>query len=159
MLELASGPSSALVEFAARGRSVTAIDVSDAALRRLEQLAMRRDVLARLSLVHADLGAWRADGPNYALVVCRYFWDPAVFLEACRAVAPGGLILWEAPVAAGRSHVRASWCLAPGEPAALLPPDFHVLRADDLPQRNAHGMETARRMIARRELVRPKDRE
>lgn len=149
VLELACGLSGAALVFAALGRQVTAVDVSDVALRRLGEEGHRRGVLDRLTVVHADLTTWTTADAVYALVMCRFFWDAAVFGQACAAVAPGGLLVWEGPVLTEppTSHVPAKWCLKEREPACLLSAEFSVLRQVE----NVASKGVSRRIIARRE--------
>jgi SAM-dependent methyltransferase len=150
VLDLASGPSGSALLFAAAGRPVTAVDVSDVALRLLAAEARRRGVGDLLTLVHADLLSWRPpSGEVYALVLCTGYFDRAVFAVAAAAVAAGGLLGWEAfTLAARRDRPRlpADWCLGPGEPATLLPAGFEVISQEDV------GPEPAarRRLLARR---------
>jgi len=175
VIELACGASGSALLAAAAGRRVTAVDVSDVALRLLGEQARRRGLGELITLVQADLTAWRplraggAAGPQrgarageeaddggmagdqggYALVLCTGYWDRAVFAAAAGAVAPGGLLAWEAFTAAARlarPSLCAHWCLGPGEPAALLPPGFTVLAQQDV----ADGGGTRRFMLARR---------
>jgi SAM-dependent methyltransferase len=149
--DLACGPSGSALLAAAQGRQVTAVDVSAVALDLLGQEARRRGLAGQIALVHADLASWRPDPAGYALVLCTGFWDPAVFAVAARATKPGGVLGWEAFTAAAR-HARPTlnptWCLGPGEPAALLPDDFTVLTEHDLANPD-HG--DRRRLLARRQ--------
>ena len=150
--DLASGPSGSALLAAAGGRRVTAVDVSDVALGLLGQEARRRGLAGLVTLVHADLAGWRPRAGSFALVLCTGFWDPAVFGTAVTAVAPGGVLGWEAFTAEARlarPRLPAAWCLGPGEPAVLLPPGFEVLSQEDLPD-EARG--TRRRLLARRRL-------
>jgi len=115
-------------------RPPTAVDVSEIALGMLGDEARRRGLDHLITLVHADLSAWRPEPRSYAVVLCTGFWESAVFTAAAEGVAPGGLLAREAStVRARRSRpsLQADWCLAPGEPAALLPPDFTLLDQDD----------------------------
>ncbi|NKZ02902.1 class I SAM-dependent methyltransferase [Actinomadura latina] len=147
VLDLASGPSGSALSAAGAGRRVTAVDISEVALDRLGAEARRRGLDSLITLVHADLGRWRPAPDGYALVLCTGFWDRAVFGRAAGAVLPGGLLGWEAfteDVRRDRPRIPAEWCLAPGEPAALLPPGFTVLDQSDVP---ATGK---RRLLARR---------
>lgn len=152
VLDLASGPSGSALLFASLGRQVTAIDVSDVALGMLSAEARRRGVGDLVTLVHADLPSWRPAGDEgYALVLCTGYFARSVFAVAATAVAPGGLLGWEAfTLAARRDRPRlpAEWCLGPGEPASLLTAGFDVISQDDV------GAEPAarRRMLARRSL-------
>src|SRR5215471_18560617 len=77
--DLACGPSGAALLAAAQGRPVTAVDVSDVALRMLGDEARRRGLDHLITLVHADLSAWRARPGSHVLVLCTGFWDRAVF--------------------------------------------------------------------------------
>jgi SAM-dependent methyltransferase len=146
ILDLACGPSGAALTAAGRGRPVTAVDVSDVALDLLGREARRRGLAERITLVHADLGTWRPAPEAYALVLCTGFWDGAVFAAATGAVAPGGVLAWEAFTAEARRvrpRLPAAWCLGPGEPGVLLPAGFAVLDQHDAP-------DAKRRLLARR---------
>lgn len=130
VLDLASGPSGSALLAAWTGRRVTAVDISEIALARLGAEARRRGLGPLVTLVQADLGAWRPGPDRYALVLCTGFWDRAVFGRAVEAVLPGGLLAWEAFTEAARRdrpRLPAAWCLRPGEPASLLPDGYTVL--------------------------------
>ena len=152
VLELACGLSGSALLFAACGRQVTAVDVSDVALNLLAAEARRRDVGHLVTPVHADLNLWRPPaGQVYALVLCTGYFDRGVFAVAASAVTAGGLLGWEAFTLAARGdrpRLPAEWCLRPGEPATLLPAGFEVVSQDNV------GAEPAarRRMLARRRL-------
>lgn len=146
VLDLASGPSGSALLAAAAGRDVTAVDISEIALGRLGAEARRHGLGPLITLVQADLGDWRPGPPGYALVLCTGFWDRSVFGRAAGAVLPGGLLAWEAfteDARRARPHLPAEWCLAPGEPASLLPGGFTVLDQADDPARGK------RRLLAR----------
>ena len=137
--DLACGPSGSVLLAAAQGRRVTAVDVSEVALGLLGEEARRRDLARLVTLVHADLSAWSPEPGSYALVLCIGFWDAGVFAAAAASVADDGLLAWEALTAeARRTHpdLPSAWCLAPGEPASLLPPGFSVLDQSEVPGRN-----------------------
>jgi SAM-dependent methyltransferase len=149
--DLASGPSGAALLAAADGRQVTAVDISDVALSWLGAEASRRGLRGRITLVQADLREWRPVGASYALVLCTGYWDRAVFATAQTAVAPGGLLGWEAFTAGAlraRPGLCPQWCLGEDEPAALLGAGFEVLDHRDLP---GHEGGTKRAMLARRD--------
>ncbi|MGH3195977.1 MAG: methyltransferase domain-containing protein [Streptosporangiaceae bacterium] len=148
--DLACGPSGAALLAAANGRRVTAVDVSEVALRLLADEARRRGLARLITLVHADLSAWSPQPRSHALVLCTGFWTSAVFTAAVGAVADGGLLGWQAyTVEARRTHptLAPEWCLAPGEPASLLPPDFTLIDQSDVPSRE---QPVRRQMLARR---------
>ena len=145
--DLACGPSGAVLLAAASGRQVTAVDVSEVALRLLGDEARRQGLGHLITMVHADLSAWSPEPRSYALVLCTRFWLPGVFTAAAGAVADGGLLAWEALTAEARRSrpgLPAQWCLAPGEPASLLPPGFTLLDQSEVPGRER------RQMLARR---------
>ena len=148
--DLACGPSGAALRAAAAGREVTAVDISDVALSLLGAEASRRGLRDRITLVQADLREWCPAGAGYALVLCTGYWDRAVFVTAVAAVAPGGLLAWEAFTAGARRArpgLCPQWCLADGEPVSLLGSGFEVLDARDLPD---GGWRPKRAMLARR---------
>jgi len=145
LAELACGPSGAALLAAANGRRVTAVDVSEIALRMLGDEARRRGLDHLITLVHADLSTWRPEPRSYAVVLCTGFWASAVFTATTEAVAAGGLLGWEAFTAQARRSrpsLHADWCLAPDEPASLLPPDFTLL--------DQHDRGPKRQLLARR---------
>jgi SAM-dependent methyltransferase len=146
--DLACGASGSALLAAARGRHVTAVDISELALGMLAEEARRRGLDRLVTLVHADLGAWPLRPRSHALVLCTGWWDRAVFAAAADAVMPGGLLGWEAFTAEARrtrSDLSPDWRLAPGEPASLLPASFAVLSQQDLPDRQERRQLLARR--------------
>ena len=146
VLDLASGPSGSALAAAAAGRAVTAVDVSEVALGLLGTEAAARGLTALITPVQADLAGWRPPG-SYALVLCTGYWHRDVFAAAAAAVAPGGLLGWEALTLAARQArpgLSPGWCLSPGEPASLLPAGFTVLGQHD----TTDG--SRRRLLARR---------
>jgi hypothetical protein len=145
--DLACGPSGAALLAAEQGRRVAAVDVSEVALGLLGDEARRRGLGGLITLVHADLSAWAPEPRSHALVLCTGFWSAAVFTAAAAAVADGGVLAWEAfttEAREARPALPAEWCLAPGEPASLLPPAFTVLDQSDVPA------SMRRQMLARR---------
>ena len=148
--DLACGPSGAALLAAAGGRMVTAVDISDTALGLLGAESRRRGLRGQITLVQADLREWRPAGVSYALVLCTGYWDRAVFATAVTAVAPDGVLAWEAFTAGARRArpgLCPDWCLADGEPVSLLGAGFEVLDVRDLPD---GGRGPKRAMLVRR---------
>jgi SAM-dependent methyltransferase len=156
--DLACGASGTALLAAAHARQVTAVDVSEVALGLPGAEARRRGLDGLITLVHADLSAWQPESRSYAFVLGTSFWDPAVFTAAADAVTPGGLLAWEAYTAEARRtrpSLPPEWCLAPGEPASLLPPDFTVIDQSDVP---SPEQPVRRQLLARRSAVDRLDR-
>jgi hypothetical protein len=150
MLDLASGPSGAVLLAAATGRPSVAVDVSDVALSLLAREAARRPVAGPVAVVRADLTSWRPRPQTCALVLCTGYWDVDLFPAAARAVLPGGLLGWEAFTTEAllvRPGMPAEWCLGADEPARLLPSGYDVLSQQDVPDSRSGAR---RRMLARR---------
>ena len=146
--DLACGPSGSALLAAAHGRQVTAVDVSELALRLLGDEARRRGLDHLVILIHADLAVWPLPPRSQALVLCTGFWARDVFVTAAEAVSSGGVLGWEAFTAEARRErpgLSPDWCLAPGEPASLLPAGFTVLDQQDQP-----GL-IRRQLLARRQ--------
>ena len=134
VLDLACGPSGSTLLAASTGRRVTAVDLADVALDLLGSEVRRRNLAGLVTLVHADLEIWRPAPSSYSLVLCTGYWERALFPAAVAAVVPGGVLAWEAFTLAAqqdRPGLPPAWCLGPGEPATLLPPDFTVLACED----------------------------
>jgi SAM-dependent methyltransferase len=150
--DLACGPSGSALLAAGAGRRVTAVDISEVALGLLSDEARRRGLTGLVGAVQANL-ATLLPQRHYALVLCTGFWDRAVFAAAAQAVAPGGLLAWEAFTLAAlraRPGMCRDWCLAPGEPVSLLPDYFGVIETQELPD-NERG--TRARLLARRAVT------
>jgi SAM-dependent methyltransferase len=149
--DLACGASGSALLAAARGREVTAVDISELALGLLGDEARRRGLVLLITLIHADLAAWPLRPRSQALVLCTGFWARDVFIPAAEAVKVGGLLGWEAftdEARRERPDLSPDWCLAPGEPASLLPAGFTMLDQQDRPDRQ--GL-MRRQLLARRQ--------
>ncbi|MBB3665125.1 hypothetical protein FB384_004076 [Prauserella sediminis] len=99
VLELAGGRSGSALALAADGRAVTVVDVSDVALAQLRDEAVRRGLDSCIDCVWADAAPVLAGGAHagpWALVLATRFWDEAAFTAGASAVAPGGVLAWEA---------------------------------------------------------------
>jgi ubiquinone/menaquinone biosynthesis C-methylase UbiE len=95
VLDLASGQGRNAVWLAARGHSVTAVDISDVAARQAGEVANEAGV--DVEFVTADLLEWEPEAEAYDLVLLSYLQVPsqtrrAVHHKAIRAVTPGGVV-------------------------------------------------------------------
>ena len=145
--DLACGPSGSALLAAEHGRRVTAVDVSEVALGLLGDEARRRGLGHLITLVQADLAAWSPEPRSHALVLCTGFWLTAAFTAAAargRGRRPAGLAGLHRRRPPAHPSLDPRWCLAPGEPASLLPAAFTLLDQGDVPGRDQ------RLMLARR---------
>lgn len=127
VLSIGDGEGRNSVWLAERGLSVTAVDISAAALRKTMALAFRRGVTVQT--VEADLTAWDWPEGRFDLVVSVFLHlNPverrAVHRAAVRALAPGGWLLLEAFSPAQMQYVSGG----PPEPEMLY--STHMLHAD-----------------------------
>ena len=95
VLDLASGQGRNALWLAARGHSVTAVDISDVAAQQAREVAAEAGV--EVNFVTADLLSWEPDPAAFDLVLLSYLHVPAelrraVHDKAIRAVAPGGVV-------------------------------------------------------------------
>jgi SAM-dependent methyltransferase len=127
VLELACGRSGSSLPMAAMGRDVLAVDISDLALITGE--AARRRLAPRITTVLADVPSYDPGRGRFALVLATYYWDEAAFRAGCAAVAPGGLIGWEALARRldADAAIARPWAISLGELGARLPPDIEAL--------------------------------
>lgn len=109
-LDLACGRGRNALLLAARGQRVTAVDWSEAALDLLEtrarsaQVPMHRiqslDEAGRpsgsgINLLQADLEQIEIPARSYDLVLCIRYLQRSLFPQICRALRPGGVLLYE----------------------------------------------------------------
>jgi len=95
VLDLASGQGRNAVWLAARGHSVTAVDISDVAAKQAGEVTAEAGV--EVDFVTADLLSWEPDPAAFDLVLLSYLQVPAelrraVHDKAIRAVAPSGVV-------------------------------------------------------------------
>lgn len=131
-LELGSGEGADAIWLAERGWTVTALDISTAALEVAAREAARRGLSDRISWQQTDLTTWRAT-EQFDLVTSAFLHSPVAFpreeilRRAVSAVAPGGRLLVVghavAPPGSGHDHT-------PGAPP--LPTPDEVLAALEL---------------------------
>jgi SAM-dependent methyltransferase len=97
-LDLGSGEGGDAIWLAARGWTVTGVDVASNALALAETSAEEAGLGGRIRWLRADLGSWHPEG-SYDLVTAHFLHSTValprveVLKRAARAVAPGGLLL------------------------------------------------------------------
>ena len=94
-LDLGCGQGRNAIWLAARGHSVTAVDVSDVAVAQAAELAAEAGV--EVDFLAADLQTWEPPETAFDLVLLAYIQAPpetrqAVHAKATRALAPGGVV-------------------------------------------------------------------
>ena len=108
-LDLACGRGRNAIFLAEHGRPVTAVDWSQAALDLLEKRAQTLRLPVRriqrtedaqlggtgIDLVQADLESAQLGVNRYFLIVCVRYLQRSLFSQICRALRPGGMLLFE----------------------------------------------------------------
>ena len=108
-LDLACGRGRNAIFLAGHGRPVTAVDWSAAALDLLEKRAQTLDLAVRridrleqakpgragIDLVQADLERAELGADGYFLILCVQYLQRSLFPQICRALRPGGMLLFE----------------------------------------------------------------
>ena len=114
-VDLGCGEGGDAIWLAERGWQVTAIDFSEAGLRKAAAHAEERGVADRIDFRQADLRTWTPDGEQWDLVTSCFLHllddgMPRVVAQMAEAVAPGGTLL-----VAGHhpddEHTRLRWSM------------------------------------------------
>jgi SAM-dependent methyltransferase len=108
-LDLAAGEGRNAVWLAERGWAVRAIDFSDVAIEKGKRLAAARQVAAKVDFQIVDLRGYEPEVHHFDLVALMYLQIPRaerepIFIQAARAVAPGGTFLLVAHDSANLLH-------------------------------------------------------
>jgi SAM-dependent methyltransferase len=108
-LDLAAGEGRNAVWLAERGWAVHAIDFSDVAIEKGKRLAAARQVAAKVDFQIVDLRGYEPEVHHFDLVALMYLQIPRaerepIFIQAARAVAPGGTFLLVAHDSANLLH-------------------------------------------------------
>ncbi|MFC7493158.1 MULTISPECIES: SAM-dependent methyltransferase [unclassified Nocardioides] len=150
-VDLGCGEGGDAIWLAEQGWQVTAIDFSDAGLRKAAEHAAERGVADRIEFRHADLRTWAPDGEQWDLVTSCFLHllDHGMVTATERmaeAVAPGGTLL-----VAGHhpddSHTGLRWSL-PGvmftadELVPAVDADRFEVRAEARPRSETRNDET-----------------
>lgn len=108
-LDLACGRGRNAIFLAEHGRPVTAVDWSPAALdllekraqalnlpvRRIPRIEKAKPARAGIDLVEADLESAQLEVNGYFLILCVRYLQRSLFPQICRALRPGGMLLFE----------------------------------------------------------------
>jgi len=122
-LDVACGAGGTLLWLAQRGWQVTGVDVSEHALALAAPPLANAGLLARATLLRADLDAWRLPPAGYDLITCFYFLDRRLWPSLRAGLRPGGLLVMQtfhSGRLAARPQTDPAHLLAPGELAALV---------------------------------------
>ena len=108
-LDLACGRGRNAIFLAQHGRPVTAVDWSEAALdllekraqtlrlpvRRIQRMEEAKQARTGIDLVQADLESAQLEVNSYFLILCVRYLQRSLFSQICRALRPGGMLLFE----------------------------------------------------------------
>lgn len=151
-LELGCGEGADALWLAARGWTVTAVDISAHALEVADAQAADRGLTGRIHWIRADLATWQPPG-LFDLVTAAFLHSPVAFpredvlRRAAAAVAPGGRLL---VVGHGTFPSQTTHEHRPDDHARLPRPD-EVLAALRLPA----GWSVETNALVDRETIRP----
>ncbi len=94
-LDLACGAGRNAVYLASNGWTVRAVDLSEEALRQSRSLALNVGVTIETSSEDIEAPGWSAGESQYGLIVVARFLHRPLFPAIRKAVAPGGLVVYE----------------------------------------------------------------
>jgi SAM-dependent methyltransferase len=129
-LDLACGRGRNAIFLAEHGRPVTAVDWSAAALAILEERAQNLRIPVRrirgmekvrqatrlgIDLVQADLERAELEVNGYFVILCVQYLQRSLFPQICRALRPGGMLLFET-----YTKAQLDFSSGPRDPAHLL---------------------------------------
>lgn len=149
-LDVACGEGGDALWLAGRGWEVTAMDLAQAALDRVEAAREQagREVAARVRTVRGDIGSWDPGAGRYDLVTSHFLHLPpagraTAFARMAAAVAPGGTLLVVAhhgsdlATTIGRPDLPELFFEPAEVVAALEPGDWDVAVAEARPREAA----------------------
>src|SRR5689334_13593356 len=131
-LDLACGRGRNALFLAERGRHVTAVDWSGAALDVLEERAKALKIPVRriqridetkapsragIDLLQTDLETVALPANRYSVILCVRYLQRSLFPQICRALRPGGMLLFET-----YTKAQLDFSGGPRDPAYLLNP-------------------------------------
>jgi SAM-dependent methyltransferase len=131
-LDLACGSGRNALFLAERGRQVTAVDWSEPGLGIMEARAQNKKIHVRriqklvesgrtkragIDLFHSDLEKIQLLEHSYDVIVCIRYLQRSLFPQICRALRPGGMLLYET-----FTQSQLDFEGGPKDPAHLLKP-------------------------------------
>lgn len=131
-LDLAMGEGRNAVYLATQGFKVTGVDISEAGLKKAQNLAAEKG--ASLTTVVADLEQYTIPPDFYDVIICTYFLQRDLFPKIAAALKPGGVVLIETYTVDHleyRPKFNRSFLLERNELLTLLP-GFRVLRYQEV---------------------------
>jgi len=90
-LDLAGGVGRHALWLARRNWQVTVVDVSDVAMRKLNQAALEQNV--KLDLLVGDASDYKFEPARFDLILLFYHLDRSLFPKIVSALKPGGLLI------------------------------------------------------------------
>lgn len=131
-LDLAIGEGRNGVYLATQGFKVTGVDISEAGLKKAQNLADEKG--ASLTTVVADLEQYTIPPNFYDVIICTYFLQRDLFPKIAAALKPGGVVLIETYTVDHLEYqpkFNRSFLLERNELLTLLP-GFRVLRYQEV---------------------------
>jgi SAM-dependent methyltransferase len=131
VLDMASGRGRHSIVLASRGWDVHAIDRDAGALAALEERARGLDVTVRTASVDLEVGDVDLGTDRWGTILVFNYLHRPLFPAIVRALAPGGVLLYETFTVGQRERGRPrspAFLLAPGELPMLVAP-LDVLRS------------------------------
>jgi len=135
-LDLAGGVGRHALWLARRNWQVTVVDVSDVAMRKLNQAAIEQNV--KLDLLVGDASDYKFEPARFDLILLFYHLDRSLFPKIVYALKPGGLLIckmslrWKSD---GMSTAAGTGPLEKNELPTLVP-DLHILHHRERPVRD-----------------------
>lgn len=94
-LDVATGGGRNAIALAEHGYAVEAIDISEGGLEIARERATERDISNRIEFVQADIEGEEFSTETYDVIVASYYYSLNAIPDLKRALAPGGVLLFE----------------------------------------------------------------
>jgi len=135
-LDLACGLGRHALWLASRDWRVTAVDLSDVAIGKLNKAALKLDV--NLDLLVGDAAEYKFEPTRFDVIVLFYHLDRNLFPKMVSALKPGGLLICKMSLkwdSYGQLPTVSATLLGRNE-LPLLVPELHVLYQEERPARS-----------------------